>query len=483
MLSSATRRINDFFHTKSRDASKNRIVLVTAPSSYSPIIFRPLSTHFRTTFKLTTPIIENPQIPLGPAYIAACLEQAGYDVRIVDLTFTIQRKLDIRKAERAIFDLEPKMVGISSFTSTIPTAFKLATAIKEEDKDVLVAIGGPHVSALPRRTLKECPDIDLAVIGEGEHVLREFLDSLHSKVLNSEMIDIRGIMFRHNGKILGSPVPAYVEDLDLLPLPARHLFNMNEYVKYSYYSGGKNHPVASMITSRGCVHSCLFCSRSNSGNRFRSRSPENIISEIEQLKKYGFKEIQFVDDDFASDRKRVLEICRLIKERKIDMTFCLVGGARVDSVDRELLSAMYNAGFYSIYFGAESGDDAVLKAVRKGITVEQIRKAVQMAKEIGYQVTMYVIVGLPNSTVESEKKTLQLTRELKVIARASVCTPYPGSPLWNMFEESLQGVSWERYNESDITNSIYLSSCLTNDKLQVWMNEVESRSEGEKEIF
>ena len=464
--------ISKLFNLKSRDALKDRIVLVTPPSSYSPIYSRLSSTNAYRKLALTTPIIENPQIPLGTAYIAASLEELGYDVKIVDLTFTIQQKLDVNKVKRAILNLEPKVVGISSFTSTIPTAYKLAKAIKKEERDVPIVIGGPHVSALPQGTLEECPEMDVAIIGEGEHVFAEFLELFLYKGLCNEMANLRGVMFRHGNKLFGHPNPVYIEDLDSLPLPARHLFNMRKYMEYSYYSGAKKYPVASIVTSRGCPHSCLFCSRSNSGHLFRPRSPENVIFELEQLKGYGFNEVQIVDDAFTADRNRVIEFCRLIRKERIDMTFCLLGGIRVDNIDEELLSTMYDVGFYSIYFGAESGDDAVLKAIRKGITVKQIKKSVQTAKEIGYDVTIYVIVGLPGSSVESEKKTLQLAKELGVTTRVSVCTPYPGSPLWNMFEDSFKGISWERYNESDITNPIYLPSCLTREKLQVWMNEV-----------
>jgi radical SAM superfamily enzyme YgiQ (UPF0313 family) len=203
------------------------------------------------------------------------------------------------------------------------------------------------------------------------------------------------------------------------------------------------------------------------------RSPENVVRELEQLKKAGFNEVQIVDDDFTEDRLRILELCRLIKNKRLDMSFNLLGGIRVDKVDEELLSRMYDAGCYVIHFGVESGDDQVLKYIRKGITAKQIKKAIQLAKRIGYKVIVYVIVGLPGSSIESEKKTISLLQECGPDAtRVSICTPYPGSTLWETMKDQFEGVAWDRYNESDVSNPIYISGDQTKAQLQIWMDMV-----------
>jgi radical SAM superfamily enzyme YgiQ (UPF0313 family) len=211
----------------------------------------------------------------------------------------------------------------------------------------------------------------------------------------------------------------------------------------------------------------------SSGHRFRARSPENVVRELEQLAQYGFREVQIVDDDFTEDRQRVIDICELIQAKDLNMTFNLLGGIRVDRVDEALLKTMYDSGFYVIHYGAESGDDRVLKYNRKGITVKQIKNAVHIAKNIGFRVVLYVIIGLPGSSIESEKKTINLVNECDHdVTRVSICTPYPGSALWEMYQDQLQDVSWERYNESDVSDPIYLFGDQTKAQLQMWMDMV-----------
>jgi len=181
-----------------------------------------------------------------------------------------------------------------------------------------------------------------------------------------------------------------------------------------------------------------------------------------QLKGLGFNEVQIVDDCFTEDRQRAVEICETIKDRGLDMSFSLPNGVRVDRVDDELLSAMYDSGFYSISFGVESGDDIVLKINRKGFTVEQIKKAVRAAKMIGFEVKLFTVVGLPGSSVESEEKTIQLIKESGAdSAVTSVCIPYPGSSLFDMVKDRLHGVPWERYDEANVLNPIYVPEGMT----------------------
>jgi radical SAM superfamily enzyme YgiQ (UPF0313 family) len=407
-----------------RGLSKNRVVLVTPPSSTVPLYsISPVNTS--AVKAIDVPTI--PLLPLGVAYVAASLEESGLDVKVVDLTFALEGRYGAEKVKEAVLNLEPGVVGVSSFTSTITSTYKIANAIKREQKDLPIVIGGPHASALPHRTLEECPAIDAAIIGEGEYVFRDFAKFLLDKGRQSEPADLQGVVFRRGNQLFGDPKPAYIEKLDRLPFPARHLFDLKKYAEGSYYFDAKKFPVASIVTSRGCPYACLYCSRISSGRRFRARSPDNVVRELEQLKAHGFNEVQIVDDNFTEDRYRVLELCRLIKTKRLDMSFNLLGGIRVDKVDEELL--------------------------------------------IGYKVIFYVIVGLPGSSIESEEKTIKLENECGPDAtRVSICTPYPGSPLWEMVKDRLEGVAWERYNESDVSNPIYISGDQTKAQLQLWMD-------------
>jgi radical SAM superfamily enzyme YgiQ (UPF0313 family) len=447
--------------------SENRVVLITPSSSMST---------FYTSSNSDTRVLDIPTLPtlsLGPAYLAAALEESGFEVIVADLSFDIEEKNRVNRIKKEVLDLEPAVIGISAFTSTITSSYKIADSIKKE-KEVPIVIGGPHASALPHRTLKECTALDAAIIGEGEHVFNHFIRKLLDENTNGQHdTDLRGVVSRSGSKLIGDSRPAYVEDLDLLPFPARHLFNLKKYAESSRYFDARQFPVTSIVTSRGCPHRCLYCSRVSSGHRFRARSPENVVRELEQLAQYGFREVQIVDDDFTEDRQRVIDICELIQAKDLNMTFNLLGGIRVDRVDEVLLKTMYDSGFYVIHYGAESGDDRVLKYNRKGITVKQIKNAVHIAKNIGFRVVLYVIIGLPGSSIESEKKTINLVNECDHdVTRVSICTPYPGSALWEMYQDQLQDVSWERYNESDVSDPIYLFGDQTKAQLQMWMDMV-----------
>jgi anaerobic magnesium-protoporphyrin IX monomethyl ester cyclase len=411
-------------------------------------------------------------LPLGVAYVAAALEKAQWDVKVVDLTFTMENQLDISRIRNAIMRLQPKMVGLSSFTSTILSMYKIANAIKHDRPDIPVVLGGPHATALPHRTLQECPGLDAVIVGEGEHAFPQLADAWVAKYTPQQLAIIPGVMVKSREQVLGNPTPVYISDLNTLSFPARHLFNQSQYAEASHYFDAKSPPVSSIITSRGCPHACLYCARVNSGYKFRTRSPENILSELRDLKDQGCKEIQIVDDDFTEDRNHVLNLCQLIDNHKLNLSFNLLGGLRVDKVDEELLTRIYDVGGYIIHFGAESGDDAVLKYNRKGITAKEIIEAVRLAKKIGFTVIIYIIIGLPGSSLDSEKKTLAMINQCTPDGtRASVCTPYPGSPLWEQMKDQLQNITWDRFNESDISHPAYMTDQIKT-QLQFWMDMV-----------
>ena len=447
-----------FFRRLSRHS--RRIVLVTPPSSF-PLVPASIPTFpYVVMLRSMTPLI-----PLGSAYLAASLEQAGFEVKIADMTFTDRNEFNAEFARDAILRTRPDVVGLSALTWTIPQSYALAKLLREKDRGLTIVAGGPHVSALPERTLGECTALDAVIAGEGEHSFRDFLTILFEKGLCSEMSETRGVMVRHKGEIIGDPTPAYVEDVDSIPFPARHAFNLESYLSVSRQFKAKKTPVGSIITSRGCPHQCIFCTRSNSGHRYRPRSAQNVVKELELLKEQGFNEVQIPDDNFSQDRERVFEICRLIKERGLDMSFDLPNGVRVDRIDQDVLSAMYDAGFYAMHLGVESGDDAVLMTVKKGITVEQVKKAIRTASSIGYKLTMFLILGLPGSSVRSEEKSLDLVKEMGIPFTFSVCTPYPGSQLWDSMSDKLRDVPWDRYDETNYVDPIYVPEKMT--KLQL----------------
>ncbi len=454
-------------------ASGKRVVLVAPPSPYPPH-YEQLAYPPYTRVQVFN---VNPLIPLGTAYLGASLEAAGFDVKVVDLTFSSQHGLSVDKVRDAVLDLNPDAVGLSSFTSTISAVNRIATALKEKQSDIPVVVGGPHASALPKRTLEEFPCFDAAIVGEGEEAFSTLLKQMLGKEENVLPLPKGAICRGKDSAIQGNFGPAYVEDLDGLPFPARHLFDLEKYkLGSSQVPTAKKHPIASIITSRGCPHTCAFCFH-NGGYHFRARSPKNVLREVEEIQSLGFKEIQVFDDDFTQDQKRVAEICRLLKESGADMSFCLPNGVRVDTIEEKLLSEMFEVGFYDIHFGLESSDPYMLEKIRKGITLEQLKRAVHMAKEVGFRVTVYLVVGLPGTTAEIEEKNLEFAQESEAdYVTGFLYTPYPGSALWNELSGKLADVPWERYNDGSIADPIYVPDGITVEQLQLWCRDINRRS-------
>lgn len=403
------------------------------------------------------------QVQLGVGHLAAVLEKEKIEPIILDAR---AYKLSVSQTTDRILSYNPRVIGISATTSQIMRSFEICRKIKEKSNSTITVIGGSHISALPEETLKECEAIDIGVIGEGEYT---FLEIVKSIVNNKELNHVQGLVFRKNGELVMTPPRLLIDDLDSLPFPSRHLFPSQ--ILQSRVSFSKNAPVGNIITSRGCPGKCIFCSNKVFGRKFRERSPENVVTEIEEMvEKYGYKEIHIVDDTFTLNRSRVMKICQLIKEKKINLDFSLPNGVRVDTVDEEILVAMKEAGFYCIYFGVESGDDKVLKMINKNITTEQIYRKIRIAKKMHYFVGIFIMIGLPGSSDESEKKTIEFVKKLDPdFIGFAVTTPYPGSELFARDRERLLKIGWENFRH-DFTKKrvLFVPENMNEDKVREW---------------
>ena len=375
--------------------------------------------------------------PLGLAYIAAVLEEADYSVRIIDapaMGFTLPRvKDELRR-------LHPDIVGVTATTSTFNDALSVSVAAKEACPEAVVAIGGPHVSFLPEQTLKQVPSIDIVGIGEGEQT---FLDLVQALDAGKGLEGVRGLAYRDGGVVRKNPPRPLIDDLDKLPFPARHLLPMGKYLAF-----GRRIIAGGVLTSRGCPFNCIFCSSSLLfGKKFRSRSPENVVKEVEVLhNKYKARDIEFFDDLFTLDRSRAMAICREILDRDLEIRW--VCSSRVDTIDRELLNTLKKAGCAMIYLGVESGSQHVLNLIRKGTRVEQSVKAIRLAREAGIATIASFVFGIPGETLEEMKQTIRLAKSLNPdYAQFSIATPYPGTQLYCMAKE--QGLivkdDWSEY--------------------------------------
>jgi len=364
---------------------------------------------------------EDPMPPLGLMYLASFIEKhSKHEVKILDCQI---EKLSLEDLKQKIREEKPDAVGITTMTFTLLDVIKAIEAIKEADSRVKIILGGPHVHIYPEETVR-LKNVDVVVVGEGENPLLGLLNN----ILNiEELKKVKGLVFIDQGKLIHTGFPELIWDLDTLPFPARHLL---PYKKYGS-AIGQRFPVTTMFTSRGCPYRCLFCDRPHLGKMFRARSAKNVVDEMENCEKMGIKEIFIYDDTFGADRQRVLDICRDLTGRKLDITWDI--RTRVNTVDAEIMSVLKKAGCRRIHFGVEAGTQKILNVLRKGITVDMAKKAFILARKEKIQTLGYFMIGSPTETRQDILTTIKVAKMLKPdFAHFTITTPYPATDLYRM---------------------------------------------------
>ncbi|MAH06706.1 hypothetical protein CMI38_00465 [Candidatus Pacearchaeota archaeon] len=379
--------------------------------------------------------------PMGMAYIAGYLRDNNVEVEILDLAAL---RSDEKMERKLIAESGADMVAMAGTTNTIMLCYDLAKISKEVLPDAKVVVGGPHPTMEPARTLEECKQIDYCVVSEAEETMLELAREVEDK-------DILGISFRDgNGKIVVNASRPLIKDLDTLAFPARDLLPQDKY----WTPGVRRYPYAIMMTSRGCPYSCTFCSNFRTqGKQFRARSPENVLAEIDHLvKEYGVKEINIVDDNFTFLPKRVKEICDGLIERNYDLELKTGNGIRADRVSLPMLKHMKRAGFYLVAYGVETGSERILKKMRKGETLDHIRRAVRWSKQAGLLTEGFFMFGNEGEGRKEMLETIKFAKELDLsVAQFQIYTPVPGSPLFDTIKRDgvVFSENWEDYNAFD----------------------------------
>jgi len=333
----------------------------------------------------------------------------------------------------------PEMAVISvPFSGWSQAAFETTSLVKKVNKKVVTALIGLHPSARPIECLAQ-PDVDFVVIGEPELTVLELVDTLEQRNLE-KLKEVKGIAFNEKGITIRTPARPVIENLDSLPFPARHLLPMNaffEAAKKRPISGNLKKPSIRMLTSRGCNHNCIFCSNFMvMGRKWRARSPENVVNEIEQIvRTYGIKQVDFLDDNMTLDRERMEAICDLIKERKLDIEWCTPNGVRADCLDEELLAKMKTSGCKRILIAPESGVQRVVdQVIRKKQDLKKVENAVAAARKIGIEVGCFFILGVIGETKEDMKATIAFAHKLRKLGADrfyfSYATPLYGTELY-----------------------------------------------------
>lgn len=372
---------------------------------------------------------------MGLGYIASSLQANGYNVSILD---SVSYNHSIGAALKLIVKENPDVIG---YTATSSARFRAADLIKKakEATGAFTVAGGRHFGAMPKTTIEKIKEIDVVVIGEGENIMVDLLNSYSSR---NNLSGVQGICFRDcEGSIIQSP-PKEPPELDLLPLPAYHLFNLE---KYNYSFEGSKTRAIGIMSSRGCPNRCIFCATLGK-KTLRLRNPDKFVDEIEFLKNnYGYEAFDFWDDTLTINREHVTRICREIIKRGLNIRWLTRG--RVDTVDEEMLSLMKKAGCVSIAYGVESGSDNVLRIMKKGINTRQAKEAVELSSKLGFIVDNFFIIGMPGESFADIDMTLDMINKFRRLphVKNTYCFPmvYPGTELEKIAREgSLGGFDW-----------------------------------------
>lgn len=345
----------------------------------------------------------------GIGYLCESLNRQGIETAVVDFRLGD----GYRKLKAALDKFKPDLAGVTMMSYYHNLAYEIVRHLKQSN--IPVAIGGPHVSTVREQALIDS-GADFGFMMESEISLVRLCQQ---RPLN----DIPGLLYRKNGQVLLNQ-PQIIEELNEVPYPRYRDFELNSYTR-------RRIPI---ITSRGCPCQCTFCPIVTvMGRKYRLRSARNVFAEIEYWYKKGYRDFDFQDDNFIVDRKRVFELCDMIKQAGFNDLFVQCGnGLRADLATRELLLKLKEAGFKATAFGVESADPEVLKKVKKGESIEQIENAVKNALDVGLEVSLFFIVGLPGETAVSFRKSIDFARRYPVTTATFYnLVPFPGTELFD----------------------------------------------------
>ena len=374
---------------------------------------------------------------LGLLYVAAYYErETGNQPVFIDCP---PENVSQEELSRRVKEVQPDMVAMSIMTFNLLDALHTARILKRDHPNLKVCLGGPHVNLYPKETLHQ-PEIDYVVFGEGEKIFFHLIQALEN---GDSLKSIKGLGWKEKGEEHINSAETELLNLNELPFPARHLVDISSYKHII----GEGRQFFTIQATRGCPAACSFCDIRKT--KFRVRSPESVVDEIEELVEMGVDDLFFVDDTITIDKKNVLEICDLIVKRNIKIHFKI--SARVDTINKEVIAALKKAGCYRIHYGIESASPKHLKYLQKGQTPEKVERACKMTRDAGLGFFAYMMIGIPHETKEEMFETVDFAKKLKPdYAQFSICTPYPKVELYyQMIQEGIVPEDyWQEFAEN-----------------------------------
>ena len=405
--------------------------------------------------------------PFSLGYLAAAIRK-NHDVEILD---GIKEKLTFEKIQRICKEKKPDIIGIQIFTFHIILVRQYLDLIKSILPGAKIILGGPHPSSSPSNIFDFFPKADWAFRGEAEIGLAKFLDLFAEDKISAETFrKVPGLIWRDGGKTIANE-QIFIDNLDDLRMPSWDLIRPDAYPLSPHGGFFRNYPIAPIIISRGCPFSCTYCAgHLITGKKIRFRSADNVIEEIKILyHQYGIREIHIEDDNFTFNRNLVMEFCRKLKDNNLNISWTCPNGVRLDTLDKDLLLAMKDAGLYSISVGIESGSERILKDMKKNLTKETIKEKINLIEECGLDVSGFFIIGYPTETKNDIMETIDFARSLDLKrAGFSLFKPFPGTEITrNLIEKGeLKGISDEDWARFVLADAVYAPLGFTREEMK-----------------
>lgn len=383
--------------------------------------------------------------PLALCYLASSVLENGFEAEIIDAE---AERLSPSVVSDIVSKKSPDIIGINVFSPTLHKSRLVAEEIKKHMPHIPIVIGGTHVTILRQEAMFEC--YDYGIIGEGEITIAELMRALKDR---TDLSKINGLIYRKNHEVIINPDREKNENIDTIPMPAKHLLKNNLY--RVGFANREEKSYTSMLAMRGCPFQCVFCSEPLiGGKKVRYRSPDRIVDEIEKdYHKLKISHFTFIDSNVTLNREQALGISEQIIKRKLPVTW--EGWTRANLIDEELLCKMKKAGFIRISFGIESGDPGILKIIKKEVSLEHMRNAFRLCKKLKLEVVASAMLGLPGETRSSVNKTIEFIRNTPEImySNFSIAIPYPGTEMLEMAKRGEHGMKllehdytkWTRY--------------------------------------